>query len=83
MSLHVLHTCDTKRCVNPEHLYLGKDAENQRDVAIRGTRETKLTNTRVLSIRKDGGLHREIAKKHSISRSLVGLIKRGKRRQHV
>jgi len=34
--LHVLHTCDTPRCVNPAHLYVGTNADNMRDKALRG-----------------------------------------------
>ena len=32
---HVLHTCDNRRCVNPEHLYIGGNAENRRDACAR------------------------------------------------
>lgn len=31
----VLHTCDVKRCVNPEHLYVGTSADNTRDAVVR------------------------------------------------
>lgn len=34
-SLFVLHTCDTGLCINPDHLYLGDQAQNMRDVSNR------------------------------------------------
>jgi hypothetical protein len=33
--LWVLHTCDNRKCVNPDHLYLGTIKENVRDAVIR------------------------------------------------
>ena len=32
---HMLHTCDNSACVNPEHLYLGTEADNTRDKVSR------------------------------------------------
>lgn len=32
----VLHDCDTPACINPSHLYLGKQRENGADKAVRG-----------------------------------------------
>ena len=34
--LHVLHSCDNKRCTNPLHLRVGTDRENSQDAMIRG-----------------------------------------------
>lgn len=33
---HVLHLCDVRSCVNPDHLYLGTNADNCRDRDVRG-----------------------------------------------
>jgi len=34
--LWVLHKCDVKRCVNPDHLYLGTHKDNTEDAVRRG-----------------------------------------------
>lgn len=38
--MYVLHKCDNKKCVNPDHLYLGTQKKNLQDAKDRG-----LTNT--------------------------------------
>jgi hypothetical protein len=56
---HVLHKCDVKRCVNPDHLFLGTEADNHKDKANKGrsargvkNASAKLTEEQVLEIRK-------------------------------
>lgn len=36
----VLHKCDNKACVNPEHLYLGDKRQNTKDAIERGQHKT-------------------------------------------
>lgn len=35
-SLRVLHRCDEPRCINPEHLFLGTQADNMQDMWNKG-----------------------------------------------
>lgn len=35
-NLYVLHNCDVKKCVRPDHLFLGTQTDNMRDCAAKG-----------------------------------------------
>ena len=48
--LYVLHTCDTKSCINTNHLFLGTQKDNMKDAAIKDKLSRKLTNQDVLHI---------------------------------
>jgi hypothetical protein len=49
----VCHTCDNPRCVNPDHLFLGTNSDNQRDSSAKGrhrnSRKTHCKNGHPLS----------------------------------
>lgn len=83
--LHVCHTCDNPSCVNPAHLFLGTQADNTRDMALkgRGTRGTrsrfaKLTEAQVYAIRalESTMSQRRIADLFHVSSGTVGYIHR-------
>ena len=86
-NFHVCHKCDNPSCVNPGHLFLGTNADNHHDKAVKdrsafGLRNGnhKLNPAKVREIRRllSGGLsHREIASKFSIDHSTVSQIWRG------
>jgi len=49
--LHVLHHCDVRRCVNPNHLYLGTQKDNVRDAIVRGRFKSFLSKKQLRKVR--------------------------------
>lgn len=85
--LWVLHKCDTPSCANPTHLFLGSQADNMRDMRLKGRAGdisgeraglAKLTQTQADEIRTAKGTHRSIAAAYGIDHSQVTRIKNGK-----
>jgi len=81
--LDVLHRCDNKPCVNPAHLYLGTDSDNQRDVVERGGRSTqRFSPESALAVRDRfaaGGVSKlDLAAEYGVERSTIHAIVTGK-----
>jgi len=90
--LCVLHKCDVRSCVNPDHLFLGTYKDNRADMIAKGRAPdmkgvngggAKLTEEQVLEIRVASGTHRQIASRYGIVNSLVSYIKNRKSWSHL
>src|SRR5262245_52922653 len=72
--LNVLHHCDTPACVNPDHLWLGTQADNAADCWERGRHPplpismAKLSPEQVRAIRKDNRRVHVIASEYGVTR---------------
>jgi hypothetical protein len=86
--LDVCHKCDTRACVNPDHLFSGTRTDNMRDCSNKGRVVTpslagercpasKLTPRQVIAIRSDPRSQRAIGRAYGVDHGTVGHIKRG------
>lgn len=89
----VLHTCDVRCCINPDHLYLGNQLDNMRDMVKRGRHVKvftkgelhgmhKLTADEVRFIRDNYGVNFrqiDLAEMFNVSQTCISKIIRGQR----
>lgn len=90
--LHVCHKCDVRRCVRPDHLFLGTCADNSRDCVAKGRHsggakpgiryyKVKLTEQQVREIKRaisSGEQQKDIAERLSLSRATISDINCGR-----
>jgi hypothetical protein len=83
--MHVLHHCDRRACVNPDHHYLGTHAQNMVDMstrrrAVAGERHhlAKLTWERVKEIRASSASSRSLAKLLGVAAGTVQRVRSNK-----
>lgn len=81
--LVIMHSCDNRSCVNPNHLSAGTQLDNNIDKATKGRDCRKLTIEDVVSIRNSVALGKDLAETFGVSRGMISRIKSGKGRKYV
>lgn len=90
----VLHKCGERRCVNPDHLYLGDHRDNMNDMKLHGNyhkgsahAKAVLTERDVYNIRvlyANGNItHRELGQMYGVHPAGISFICRGETWTHV
>lgn len=82
----VLHRCDNRRCVNPEHLFLGSRTINSADKVSKGRQstgfelpQTKLGDEQIAAIRNAQGMSQStLAARYGVSQGYISGIRSGR-----
>lgn len=93
-SLLVLHRCDNRLCVNPEHLFLGTDLENAKDRDAKGRHITqtprgsrhgrsKFRPSDIITIRHSSETCTALAQKYGVTPAAIRFIKRRINWKHI
>lgn len=74
----VCHRCDVRACCNPDHLFLGDQGDNVRDMHMKGRGRSRLTAVQVLEIRsRTGEVQTVLAREYGVSQGAISRIQRG------
>lgn len=92
--LNVLHICDVTMCINPDHLFLGTQKENVRDMMNKGRANhppqigesngvALLTRSDVLEIRLSSERICDLAQRYGVAGTTIGAVKHRKTWKHI
>lgn len=81
--LCVLHRCDTPACINPDHLFLGTQADNMADMAKKGRSNPSRWNARLspkaaIAIRQSALPAATLAAEYGVRPKTIKNVRRGK-----
>lgn len=86
----VLHRCDVRTCINPDHLFLGSHKDNMRDMAVKrrsayGARNgsAKLIPSQVDEIRASRLTNMRLAARYGVCSATISNIKTQKNWSHT
>jgi hypothetical protein len=88
----VLHKCDIRNCVNPQHLFLGTQKDNVRDMETKNRARhpngeehgrSKLSEAEVLAIRAADLSYRILAKQFGVCLAVISQIKNRQNWVHI
>lgn len=72
----VCHRCDTPRCVNPLHLFLGTNADNINDSVQKGRRVQKIPFSERQTIANSTESNVVLAKRYGVDKSSIWALKK-------
>lgn len=92
--MHVLHSCDVRDCINPDHLWIGTHQDNMKDRNDKGKNcygesngNSRLTKNKVTMIRKayalGGVTQTQLAKQFNVTGMVISKIVRGIMWRHI
>lgn len=88
----VCHRCDTRCCVNPDHLFLGTPLDNMQDMIAKGRQDfpagqrhshAKLTDADVIAMRMSGLNSTDAGRAFGVTDSAASQILNGHRWKHL
>jgi len=92
----VCHSCDNRKCVNPEHLFLGSHTDNMQDMLKKGrgnrakgedSNKSNLREVDIINIRAiykyTKASHRKLGEIYSVDHATIGHIVNRKTWKHI